>query len=80
MINNFSDFLKKRDFLLNQAEFWEKWEYGQSLGTPLPEIFLVPMFLTRFHDCFWGLFDHMHTKYQPATVVLDYSIAVLSPQ
>lgn len=71
MINNFSDILKKSDFLLNQAESQEQWEYGQSLGTPLPAIFLVPIFLTRFNQCLQGLFDHMQPKYQPATIVLQ---------
>lgn len=29
MINNFSDILKKSDFVLNQAENQEQWERGQ---------------------------------------------------
>lgn len=80
MINNFSDSLKKNYFLLNQADSQEQWEYGQSLGTPLPAVCLVLIFLSRFHQCLRGPFDHMHPKYQPATVVLDCNHCCLFPQ
>lgn len=80
MINNFSDILKKSDFLLDQAESQEQQEYGHSLGSPLPAIFLVLISLTHFHQCLQGPFDHMHPKCQSFTIVLDHYYCFLFPQ